>query len=184
MVVPMSERDHSPETNFSPEQARLIASAREILAFPSTQSNEFVERRPTTPREKAAVVLGKLTGRDRRPIFPPDNPFTDRLSEAPKSVCVTRTKRVDKDRWARAEGSWYVGEKTTTDVDTGVKTEQLSIYRTTMQPLEWGGPNGYDERPRLEENHELLEPMDNPDEVARLQTLLDEGLDWERHQSQ
>ncbi|HUB93555.1 MAG TPA: hypothetical protein VMB52_03560 [Verrucomicrobiae bacterium] len=150
---------------------------------PTTQTDKRVEQRPTTTREKAVVIFGKLVRRDREPLVSPDF-STDRLTKTPKTIHVTRTKRVDWDRWAHAEGSWYVAEETTTDMDTARVTEELTMYRVTLQPTKWGGPNGYNERPQVEEKHGLLVVIDDLSILADLQAKIDAALVWESQQLQ
>jgi len=174
------QQGHTPETELSPEQARLVASVRTLLTSPSTQIDEYIELRPTTRREKAAFVLGRLIGRHRRSDESQTIP-TRSFSETPKARHTLRAKWVDWGAPSDTEGNWYVSGELTTNIDTDATAEQLVMYRAVMDTADWGSPDGSDKRPYILEIYDLLSPIDNPDHITRMQARVYAALVWERY---
>lgn len=181
-------QDHTPEPELPPEQAQLVRSVRELLASPLTHTDEFITPRPTTRREKtafilgrAAFMLGRLTGRHKRPSESQITP-TRSFSETPKTMYTVQARQIDWGELPGPEGNWYISNERATDVDTDITTERLIMYRAVMEPAHWGSPDGSERQPYVMEFYNLLGPIDDPDHIARMQWRIDAARDWEHRQ--
>jgi hypothetical protein len=168
----MSEHHgESSESRLSSEQEGLIATARQLLELPkAVQNGPYYSGRRTTSKEKAQWLLGKISGSNRQSLT-----YYDGYFERPQTETITKTIGL------KGLGGWgdglYLKQTTTKDLDIGMTTENLTMYtmeRRNDRPATTDYGAWYEE---ITWSQELLQPIDNADEVARLQTELDEAFE-------
>ena len=168
----MSENAPSPEKKFSPEQEKLISTARELLTLPdAVESGPYYTYRPTTREEKLKFVVSKILRKAQPGNRPKDyDPLFDtRATKVTRKIVGIRgLTRPDLH-----EGGWgggvYIKEELVEQLDTGIIEEQLDVY--AEQSVSAGG--GASEMSAYKNEYpwrvNLLETIDDPAEIIRLQ---------------
>lgn len=156
--------DH-PERLFSLEQERLIAAARQLLnESPRTQHDgpwreAWEQWRPTTIREKWAIVLGWMS---IRPL----------PSELEQAALLFTPKRMEDNYEVIVRGNGWDGP--TVRLKRQVLT-RIGEHDSDQERLSVYGTEGYRLDPVWEQN--LLEPINDLQVVAVLQYELDAAME-------
>ncbi len=154
------------ETVLSSEQLDLIAAARALLELPDTRSEDEINWRPATLREKFAFVLCRLTFKASQ-HGAASGQLARRFSEIPLRLHI-RTRPVDMRRWNTIGSALHVREEIKIDGATGAKTESLVMCKLAILGLS-SVDLADNDPPILTSNpHYLLESIEYQPTVADL----------------
>ena len=162
---------NSPEKKFSPEHERLILTARQLLQLPKTvEGGPYYSHRPTTRKEKAQRLLGRVVGGNPNPSGSIGNFF-----EIPKSE--TRSKIIG----LKGLGGWgdglYLKQVIAKDLDTGRTTESLTMYTNQVRNDKPAATDYGAWYEKITWSQELLEPIDDVNEISKLHAELVEAFE-------
>lgn len=148
------------EKELSEEQEALIASARILLESPgAVASDPYYKYRATTKAEKAQRLIGSLLGRKREPITPYDDFLMTPEIE-------TTIKTVHLKKLVGWDDGLYLKQTLVRNLGSGSVEESLEMYTRQTdadgrhQDIPW--------------KQSLLDPIEDPSEVSRLQDELNE----------
>lgn len=176
----MVEVAQGPERRFSPEQQRLIDAARELLTLPEVVTNgPYYESRSATWGEKLKRIVGRAR-RLRVSIAPSTEVPLERVfithERFIKTLALRSLRREDG-----SQGSWgggvYLEQHLVKDLDFGTTAEEsLTLRAVAVVDNEYA----FTQLSALKQQPlwfvHLLEPIDDVNEVTRLQSEINEAV--------
>ncbi len=152
------------------EQQRLILTAHQALELPrAVRQHPRYSERPTTVREKAGYILGKMAGR-ASVVSVERNTFLDRSSQEHREASIAI-----KDL-PGPEGVRRLHQEITRNLDDGTEHEKLYLLDTEIRVNPTASTNYNSEITVVTDRINLLEPLMDLGQIADLQTDFDNLL--------